>query len=267
MKIPFLCAMRFIDTHTHLFTEEFDADREEVIRRAFDAGVEKLYLPAIDSSYEEAMKKSKALFPDRIFLMAALHPCSVKENYREELEKVEKFMDENEFVGIGETGLDYHWDKTFIQEQKESLRWHCEKAIQFNKPIILHTRDSMDDAIQIISEYQFRGIRGIFHCFSGTEEQAKRIIDLGFYIGIGGVLTFKNSGLDKVVKNIDIQYIVLETDSPYLSPAPYRGKRNESAWIPLIAEKLAAVKNIALSEVAETTTHNVERIFGTTLNG
>lgn len=254
--------MQFIDTHTHLFTEEFDADRKETIERAFAAGVEKLYFPAIDSTYEEAMKKAKALFPDSIFLMAALHPCSVKANYQEELEKVEKFMAENEFVGIGETGLDYHWDKTFIAEQKESLKWHCRQAIKYNKPIILHTRESIDDAIAIITEFKKHGIRGIFHCFSGSLEQAKKIINLGFYLGIGGVLTFKNSGLDNVIHHIDIQHIVLETDSPYLSPVPFRGKRNESARIPIIARKLAEVKQCPLEEIAEITTRNAGLIFG-----
>lgn len=253
--------MRFIDTHTHLYTEEFDDDRKEVITRAIEAGIYRFYCPAIDSSYTEKMLAAKALFPDKIFLMAGLHPCSVKEDFRTELEKVEEFLSSNQVAGIGETGLDYHWDKTFIKEQKESLRQHGEWAIEYNKPLILHTRESIDDAISIVEEYIPRGLTGIFHCFSGNLQQAKKIVSMGFSLGIGGVLTFKNSGLASVISEIPMEYIVLETDSPYLSPAPYRGKRNESARLILIAEKLASVKNIPLEEVAQITTDNALKIY------
>lgn len=253
--------MNFIDTHTHLYTEEFDADRTEVINRAKKAGVLKCFLPAIDSEYTAAMLQTKKLYPDNIFLMAGLHPCSVKENYKEELEKVAQFIAGNEIVGIGETGLDYYWDRTFIKEQKESLRQHCRWALENKKPLSLHTRESMDDAIALIKEFEGAGLTGVFHCFTGTANQAEEIIKMGFYLGIGGVLTFKNSGLDNVVKNIDPAFMVLETDSPYLAPVPYRGKRNESTYLTLIAEKLAAVQQKSVDMIAEITTRNALKIF------
>lgn len=254
--------MQFIDTHTHLYSPEFETDTEDMIQRAIDAGVERFYLPAIDSSYTHAMVQTKHLFPDRVFLMAGLHPTSVKDDFERELRHVEEFMAEHEFAGIGESGLDYYWDKTFVQEQKKSLHRHCEWAISKNKPLILHTRDSIDDTMAIIRSYEGAGLRGIFHCFSGNKRQAEEITGLGFYLGIGGVLTFKNSGLDEVIKDISLDHLVLETDSPYLAPAPYRGKRNESSYLPLIAEKLALIKHESIDEVARVTTENANRIFG-----
>ena len=254
-------SMPFTDTHTHLYAAEFDSDRKEMITRAIEQGIEKFFLPAIDSSYTTAMLETKSLFPDRIFLMAGLHPCSVKEDYKEELKKVEIFMGENHFSGIGETGLDLYWDKTFEKEQVESLHLHIEWALKFNKPVILHTRNANKETIEIIQQYKSEGLRGIFHCFSGTVEEAHQIITLGFFLGIGGVLTFKNSGLDKVIQNIGIDHIVLETDSPYLAPVPYRGKRNESAYLPLIAQKLADVKGMSTAKVAEITNENARSIF------
>lgn len=254
--------MTLIDTHTHLYSPEFDDDRKAMISRALEAGIEKFYLPAIDSSYTSAMLKTKSLFPDNIFLMAGLHPCSVNESFRNELARVKDFMEAHDFAGIGESGLDYYWDQTFINQQKESLHQHCEWALEYNKPLILHTRDSIDDAIDIVSEYKTRGLRGIFHCFSGTIDQANRIIELGFYLGIGGVLTFKNSGLDRVIDTVSTKHIVLETDSPYLAPTPYRGKRNESAYLTLVAEKLAAIKEVPVEEIARITTANADDIFG-----
>lgn len=253
--------MNFIDTHTHLYTEEFDEDRSEVISRAKEAGVSKCFLPAIDSEYTAAMLSTKKLFPENVYLMAGLHPCSVKENYKEELEKVAEFIAANEIVGIGETGLDYYWDKTFIKEQKESLHQHCRWALEYHKPLSLHTRESIDDAIALISEYEGTGIKGVFHCFTGTVRQAEEIIKMGFYLGIGGVLTFKNSVLYKVIKDIDPDFIVLETDSPYLAPAPHRGKRNESAYLRIIAEKLATLQNKSVESIAEITTRNALKIF------
>lgn len=253
--------MNLIDTHTHLYSEEFDADRKEMIERAVDAGISRFYCPAIDSTYTGKMLETQALFPEKIFLMAGLHPCSVNQNFRDELQKAEVFMSAYPFAGIGETGLDYHWDKTFITEQKESLRRHCAWAVEYKKPLILHTRESIDDAIEIVSDYISNGLTGIFHCFSGTAEQAKRIISMGFSMGIGGVLTFKNSGLGAIVKDIGMKHIVLETDSPYLSPAPFRGKRNESARVTLVAKKLAEIKNITEDEVARITTANALKIY------
>lgn len=253
--------MKLIDTHTHLYSPEFDEDRVEVIRRAIDSGVEKFYLPAIDSSYIAAMLQTKELFPDHVFLMAGLHPTSVKEDYKQELQMVEEFMSKYDYNGIGESGLDFYWDKTFIEEQKDSLHQHCAWAIEKNHPLILHTRDSIDDTLDIIEQYAAKGLRGIFHCFTGNLSQARRIIHSGFYLGIGGVLTFKNSGLDSVIKEISLDHIVLETDSPYLAPVPYRGKRNESSYIKHVAEKLAEIKNTSLEEVAAITSDNARKVF------
>lgn len=253
--------MNLVDTHTHLYTEEFDADRKETIQRAIEAGISRFYLPAIDSTYTQKMIATRALFPDKIFLMAGLHPCSVKENFREELQKVEDFMSTNQYAAIGETGLDYHWDRTFIREQKESLHLHCGWAVAYKKPLVLHTRESTDDAIEIISQYISSGLTGIFHCFSGTASQAEKIIAMGFRLGIGGVLTFKNSSLASVIKDIDLRHLVLETDSPYLSPAPLRGKRNESSRLVLIAQKMAEVKNTTVEEIARITTENALNIY------
>ncbi len=253
--------MSLIDSHTHLYSEEFSNDRKETILRALDNGVRKFYMPAIDSNYLPAMLETKALFPENIFLMAGLHPCSVKENFREELSRVESFMDENNFSGIGESGLDLYWDKTFINEQISSLHQHIEWALKYDQPLILHTRNANRETIEIVSQYKGSNLRGIFHCFSGTEEEAYQIIDLGFYLGIGGVLTFKNSGLGKAIQNIEMQHIVLETDSPYLAPVPYRGKRNESGYLTIIANKLATIKGITVEQVASITTANTLQIF------
>ncbi|MBN9352368.1 MAG: TatD family hydrolase [Chitinophagaceae bacterium] len=254
--------MTFIDTHTHLYSEEYDEDRTACIQRAIEKGVTRLYFPAIDSSYTDKMLSTKNLFPDHVFLMAGLHPCSVKENFKEEWKKVKEFMDKYPFCGIGETGLDFYWDTTFKNLQIENLHQHIQWAIEYKKPLILHTRNSMDEAIDIAGQYKGSALRGIFHCFTGTKEQAEKIIEFGFFLGIGGVLTFKNSGLDKVIREIDLSHLVLETDSPYLAPVPYRGKRNESSYIPAIAQKLAEVKNCKIEEIAEKTTANALAIFG-----
>lgn len=253
--------MKLIDTHTHLYSEEFKNDRDQIILHALEKGVSRFYLPAIDSTYFSAMLEVKKAFSNEIFLMAGLHPCSVKENYKEELKKAEQFLNENEIAGIGETGLDFYWDTTFKTQQIESLHQHIEWALKYHKPLILHTRNSIPEAIEIVAEYKNTPLTGIFHCFSGTAEEAQKIIGLNFFLGIGGVVTFKNSGLDKIVEQIDMRHLVLETDSPYLAPAPYRGKRNESSYLPLIAQKVAQVKNISLEKVAEITTANALKIF------
>ena len=258
--------MVFIDSHTHLYTEEFNNDRKEIILSAIGQGLSQFYLPAIDSSTTQAMLDTKNMFPDRIFLMAGLHPCSVKENFKEELKHVESFMEQHNFKGIGETGLDFSWDTTYVKEQKESLHRHIEWAIHFKKPLILHTRNSTRETINIVKPYISQGLTGIFHCFSGTAEDAAEVVDMGFFLGIGGVITFKNSGLDKVISKIDLSHIVLETDSPYLAPVPYRGKRNQSGYIPLIAQKLAEVREVELEEVARITTSNALNIYKSSLS-
>ncbi|MCO6497335.1 MAG: TatD family hydrolase [Chitinophagaceae bacterium] len=257
--------MQFIDTHTHLYTVEFNNDLEETILYAIGQGLSQFYLPAIDSSTTESMLKTKSLFPNHVYLMAGLHPCSVKENFKEELKHVEEFMQTHDFKGIGETGLDFYWDTTYVKEQVESLQQHIQWAIQHEKPIILHTRNSTRETIDIVKPHVNQGLTGIFHCFSGTLEEAREITDMGFYLGIGGVVTFKNSGLDKIVEQLDLSNIVLETDSPYLAPVPYRGRRNQSGYIPLIAQKIADIKGITIEEVAKRTTANAFTIFKSSL--
>jgi len=253
--------MNLIDTHTHLYADEFKNEESEIILRAMDMGVKRFFLPAIDSNYFSGMVELKKSFPDAIYLMAGLHPCSVNESYKEELNKTLDFLLKNEIAGIGETGLDFYWDKTFVIQQIESLHQHIEWALKYKKPLILHTRNSIREAIDIVSEYKGKGLKGIFHCFSGSMEEASEITDLNFLLGIGGVVTFKNSGLDKIVEKADLKDMVLETDSPYLAPHPCRGIRNESSYLPLIAEKVAAVKNIDVNEVAEITTYNALKLF------
>ena len=253
--------MKLIDTHTHLYLEEFKKDINAVIERALAEGVEKFYLPAIDSSENEALLNLEKKFPDIMFAMTGLHPCSVKENFKEELKKIEHQLSEREFAAIGETGLDFYWDKTFSKQQYESLHIHAEWAVEYKKPLVIHTRDAMQETIDLVKEYKGKNLFGIFHCFSGTLENAKEIIDAGFLLGIGGVLTFKNSGLAEVIKEVDLKYLVLETDSPYLTPVPFRGKRNESSYLKYIIEKLATIKNISTEEIALQTTENAERVF------
>ena len=252
----------FIDTHTHLYDEQFDSDRKTSIQQAIDQGVEKMYLPNCDSSTIEGMLEVEKAFPSHCFAMMGLHPCYVKENVHDELSVMETWLTKRTFSAIGEIGLDYHWDKTYINEQKKAFRTQIEWSLQYNRPIVIHTREATKDTIEIVKEYAPKGVRGVFHCFSGSVETARQIIDLGFYLGIGGVLTYKNAGLQEVVQLIDLKHIVLETDAPYLSPVPHRGKRNESSYTLLIAEKLANLKGIDLTTVANITTENALKLFG-----
>jgi len=253
--------MNFIDTHTHLYLKEFSNDIDEVIERAEKAGVDKFFLPAIDSAETSAMFQLEKKFPGKFFAMAGLHPCSVKGNYKEELAIVEKLLTERKFAAIGETGLDFYWDKTFVREQYESLTIQAGWALQYDIPLVLHTRNAMQETIDVIKTYNGRGLKGIFHCFGGTLQNAKDIIAQNFYLGIGGVVTYKNSGLAEIIKDIDLKYIVLETDAPYLTPVPYRGKRNESSYLTYIAQKIAEIKNITVEEVAQQSTRNAKEIF------
>ena len=253
--------MKLIDTHTHLYVKEFQEDIDEVISRAAEEGVEKFYLPSIDSSETLPMLDLEKRFPDNVFAMAGLHPCSVKENYKEELKKIEQQLSEREFAGIGETGLDFYWDTTFKKEQVESLHIHAQWAMQFSRPLVIHTRNSMQETIEVVKEYKAKNLYGIFHCFGGTSKDAHDIIDSGFSLGIGGVLTFKNSGLAEIIKEVDLRYLVLETDAPYLAPVPFRGKRNESSYLKFIVQKLAEVKNISVEIVAQQTSKNAEFLF------
>lgn len=250
-----------VDTHAHLYLDQFDDDRDEMLEKAIQNGIEKVYLPNIDSSTIDIMLNLEAKNPQRYFPMMGLHPCSVKENYLKELEIVEHWLAKRPFIAVGEIGLDLHWDTTFFEEQKEAFRTQIRWAKELNIPIVIHSRKSTWEAIEIVREEKDERLNGIFHCFGDGVEEAQAIIDLGFYIGIGGVLTFKRSGLDKTMEEIDLAHVVLETDSPYLAPTPYRGKRNESAYIRLIAQKLADVKGLSLEEVAKITTENAQKIF------
>ena len=254
--------MNFIDTHTHLFAEEFDADRQVVIQNAIDKGVTKLLLPAIDRSYYARMM-SLADSSQYCYPMIGLHPTSVKENFPEELEFIEESLerDRDRFYGIGEIGIDLYWDKTYETEQVKVFDYQLDLAIKHQLPVSIHTRNSFEIALELIRKKNNPGLRGVFHCFSGSVEQAHEVINLGFMLGIGGIVTYKNSGLQKVVETISLNHLVLETDSPWLPPVPHRGQRNESAYIPFIAGKIAEIKNIPLIEVAEVTTKNALTLF------
>lgn len=254
--------MILIDTHCHLYAEEFDLDRATVIENAELEGVQKFYLPAIDSTAIESMLDLETKFPGKCIAMMGLHPCYVKENYKEELQIVKNWLEKRAFAAVGEIGLDYYWDKTFVNEQQEAFRTQIEWSIQYNIPIVIHTRNAMQETINIVKEYAPNGAKGIFHCFGGSVETAKEIIDMGFYLGIGGVVTYKKAGLGDVLQSIDLKHMVLETDAPYLTPVPFRGKRNESSYLKYVIAKLAEVKNVSVEEVAKITTANAQNIFG-----
>ncbi|MDF2449699.1 MAG: hydrolase, TatD family [Bacteroidota bacterium] len=251
----------FIDTHTHLYSEEFNADRFDRINDAISKSVTKFYMPNVDSTTIDRMLDLEVHFPEVCLPMMGLHPCSVKANYREELELVKKWLDLRRFAAIGEIGIDLYWDKTFLKEQELAFREQIYWAMEYNYTIVIHCRNAFDEIFSILKSYD-KLPKGIFHCFSGDYIQAQQILSLGnFKLGIGGVVTFKNSGLDKVVEQLNLQDIVLETDAPYLAPVPFRGQRNESSYIPLIAEKIASLKQVSIEEVARVTSANAEEIF------
>jgi TatD DNase family protein len=255
-------SLQLIDTHCHLYSAEFTEDLPAVIERAEKEGVNRFYLPAIDSETTEAMLSLENHFPGKCIAMMGLHPCSVKENYLNELRLVEDWLGKRPFAAVGEIGLDYYWDKTFVQEQAVAFRRQMEWALHYDLPIVIHSRDSMADCIRMVQEHQQGRLRGIFHCFGGTLEEAKKIIDAGFYLGIGGILTYKNTHLRDVIKALSMDHIVLETDAPYLTPVPFRGKRNESSYLKYVLEMLAVVKEMSKEEVAGITTANAQKIFG-----
>ena len=253
--------MILIDTHTHLYSEQFDNDRTEMIKRAIASNVEKMYLPNIDVSSIEGMLALEREFPENCFPMMGLHPTSVKEDYKEQLSIMENWLTQRDFVAIGEIGIDLYWDKTFQEAQIDAFKTQIGWAKEKNIPFVIHSRDATSEVIEVLKETHHADMRGIFHCFGGSLEEAREIIDLGFYLGIGGIVTFKNSKLGETLKEIDLKHIVLETDAPYLTPTPYRGKRNESAYINFIAEKMTEVKNCTLKEIAEITTQNALNLF------
>jgi TatD DNase family protein len=255
------CNMRIIDTHAHLYSEEFKDDIDLVMERAEKAGVSTVYLPAIDSSETESMLALEEKFPGRCIAMMGLHPCYVKENVADELAHVKSWLDKRNFVAVGEIGLDFYWDKTFTEQQYEAFDTQMQWALELSRPIVIHTRNAMQETINRVKPFAQKGLKGIFHCFSGSAESAKQIIDLGFLLGIGGVITYKNAGLPEVLETVELAHLVLETDAPYLTPVPFRGKRNESSYLSYIISKLAEVKRVSESEVASITTANAEILF------
>ncbi|MEQ8714656.1 MAG: TatD family hydrolase [Cyclobacteriaceae bacterium] len=250
-----------IDTHSHIYSSKFSEDRSEMLNRAFQAGVERVYMPNIDMESIDGMMKLAGDYPDRCFPMMGLHPCSVQEDYRSVLDQMRPLFDKHQFVAVGEMGTDLYWDKSFFKQQQEAFRIQCEWALDLALPIVIHCRDSFWETVEMLKDFKNRGIRGVFHCFTGGKAEADAAIDLGFYLGVGGVATFKNGGLDKVLPEINLDQLLLETDAPYLAPVPHRGKRNEPAYTSLIAERLAAIKGVDRSLVIAETTKNAMNLF------
>lgn len=254
--------MQLIDTHSHIYLPEFATDRDSIIERAEKEGVTRILMPAIDSSTHDSMLETEKTFPGICASMMGLHPCSVKQDYREELRNARERLEKGRFVAVGEIGLDLYWDKTFTEQQYAAFHEQIEWALHFDLPIVIHSREAMNECIAVVAEHQKGKLKGVFHCFTGDLPQAQKLVDLGFYLGIGGVLTFKNAGLDKVMEQVSIDHVVLETDAPYLAPVPFRGKRNEPAFLKYVVEKLAGLKSIPKEEVARITTDNAEKLFG-----
>ncbi len=250
------------DTHTHLYSEQFDEDREAMMQRAFDAGIERFFIPAIDSSYTQRMLDLELQYPKHTFLMMGLHPTSVKADYKEELKKVKEWIDKRHFYAIGEIGIDLYWDKTFLKEQQDVFRTQIQWAKEKKLPIAIHCREAFDEIFEVLELEKGEDLRGIFHCFTGTIEQAHRAISYNMKLGIGGVVTFKNGKIDQFLNQIDLKHIVLETDAPYLAPTPYRGKRNESSYITQVVDKLVDIYGLSYDEIAEITTQNSRDVFG-----
>jgi len=251
-----------IDTHSHIYTGDFNSDIDEIIQRAYNNGVKKIILPNIDAGSIKRLIDLSSAYPHICYPLMGLHPTSVTEDYKEDLQAVEYWMEKHKFYGIGETGIDLYWEKTFLKEQQEAFRYQIKMAENSKMPIIIHVRNSFEEVYEIVKQEQNGSLKGIFHCFSGNEQEAQKVIDLGFLLGIGGVLTFKNSNLDEVIEKVELKNLVLETDSPYLAPVPKRGQRNESSYLVYVAQKLAEVYNIPVKEVAEITTMNARSLFG-----
>lgn len=254
--------MSLIDTHCHLYLPEFDAELVSLTDHARAKGVEGIFLPAIDSETHRRVIGLEEAYPDLCHAMMGLHPCSVKDDYRNELDLVADYIKKRKFSAIGECGLDFYWDKTYVKEQYIALEAQLQWALDLNWPVVLHTRNATRETIDAVLPFAGKGLRGIFHCFGGSLEEARDIISMGFYLGIGGVLTYKNSGLQEVIREIPLEHIVLETDAPYLSPVPHRGKRNQPVYILHVAEKLAEVKEVSFEEISAITTMNAKSLFG-----
>ena len=253
--------MKIIDTHTHLYLNQFKDDIDKVIKRSIDKGINKFIFPAIDSTHFDDMHDLKNKYPGSIYLMSGLHPTNVKENYKEELEFVVNSLKSHSYVAIGEIGIDLYWDKTYLKQQQDAFEFQIRLAIKNDLPIVIHCREAFDEIFEILDKENCTKLRGVFHCFTGTLEQANRAIRLGFKLGIGGVVTFKNGGIDKFLSQIDLKHIVVETDSPYLAPVPFRGKRNESSYITYVIDKLSEIYGLPIKEIASITTKNAEKVF------
>jgi TatD DNase family protein len=249
------------DTHTHLYSEAFDEDRNEMIQRAIKEGVTRFFIPAIDSTYTEAMLKLKQDYPEYVYLMMGLHPTHVKENYKQELSHVEDMLKKGKYYAIGEIGIDLYWDKSTLSIQQEAFRFQIQLAKQYKLPIVIHCREAFDEIFEVLEAEKGDDLFGIFHCFTGSLEQAQKAISYNMKLGIGGVATFKNGKIDTFLNQIDLKHVVLETDAPYLAPAPYRGKRNESAYIKLVLQKLSDIYKISEEDIAAITTQNSKDIF------
>jgi len=254
--------MTITDTHTHLYAEEFDIDRDVMIQRAINAGVTRFFIPAIDSNYIQKMYALESDYPENVFLMMGLHPTYVKDNYLDELQMVEQELASRKFYAIGEIGIDLYWDKTHLKEQQIAFRRQIQLAKKYKLPIVIHCREAFDELFEILEEEKSTDLFGIFHCFSGTYEQALQAISYNMKLGIGGVVTFKNGKIDQFINQIDLKHLVLETDSPYLAPIPFRGKRNESSYIVKVIEKLASLYGLSSEEIVLKTTENSKAIFG-----
>jgi TatD DNase family protein len=255
----------YIDTHAHIYLDEFESDRIDMFRRCEEQGINKIYMPNVDHTSIDKMLELEYRWPSKCFPMMGLHPCSVKKDFERELYRIEEWLSKRKFSAVGEIGTDLYWDKSFWAQQQEALTIQINWAKKYQLPIVLHCRESLDQTIEIIERLQDGKLRGVFHCFSGSVEQANKIFKIGFYIGLGGVVTFKNGGLDKVLPEINLEHVVLETDSPYLAPVPYRGKRNEPSYISLISSKIAELMKLSVEEVQKITTENALKLFNNTL--
>jgi len=254
--------MPLVDSHSHVYLPEFDPDRPEMLERAEMEGVRKILMPAIDRTTHESMLRIEAENPGLCFSMMGVHPCSVRENPEPELEAARSWLDKRKFRAIGETGLDQYWDKTFMAQQLKSFNEQISWALEFDIPVVIHSRNAIDECIGVIRERQKGKLKGVFHCFSGSMEQAQQITELGFYLGIGGVITFKNAGLDIIMQKTGLENVVLETDAPYLAPVPFRGKRNECSYLKYVVEKLSQIHQLSPGEIADITTANSNKLFG-----
>jgi len=260
-RFYYFCSMFFIDTHTHLYLEEFDADRQAVVEQAIEAGVKCMLMPNVDEQTIAPMMELHKLFPKNCLPMMGLHPTSVKEDPTALLHEVERRISEGGFVAVGETGIDLYWDKTFFEQQKQAFSFQIELALKHKLPIVIHSRNSLEEIFQALLPYEGSGLKGVFHCFPGDVDQAEKAIAAGFLLGIGGVVSYKNSSMARVVEAVGLNHIILETDAPYLPPVPHRGKRNHPAYIPIIAARIAEILKTDLKQVAEITSQNAYRLF------